>query len=996
MKKGPPRTFLPGLRLGHVVEEQDVEVRVGGQDAAYSLLERIGEMNRSRFLPVIERVFDEFDRPDEIVRIDRLDLDLGLLAESDLGKAEERLATALREALRKAMPPRTAGETEVPALFASVTAVRDLGKALVDAFLHYLLHGAWPYGSALDVATAPAELLARLIETEPGALASMLRRQGRSEAVLRRLVAQMPPELLERLLPVLEPADAAWILVYMGETRASHAEEPLVDETPDEFERLLWTIVLRDALNRAGLRSNRRAFVRNLIGRVAESGSASYGQLLAQIGRGLLAVPGAGLGADSLLSIIRELDSEKRRAASPRPMSFAELAGWLEGRFAPRSRVGRSGAGPAAPEKAGPRRSATKASGPERAALAEALRSRPTEASWLLRRLIREDGAKLLPRLEGLLSAEQLAHLLLPAAEARAVEARLKTARGAGAKARLLLAALRDGGPGPEADLAAGSGSSKAGRGARTEPIRGRDEAGAQADDRFLSPLERVERALSLGSERDPVEWQAELSRAVAAAAAADPVGLRRLMRRFALADPTEFVERAAGTLGTEAAFVQLLPASTGAVLASLVEAASCTPAETARLVHLAATMPVSSSPAGLIRSALALLAGNRGMNAETIFGSLLERARESGGAGGREFVRSLEQSAEPPIRPDDPEARRAATLDALRYMLIAPGPRIDGGAPGAAQLSSLSGLGAATLRDALGGRSLDRKSTAAALALLDEFALTRLVLLLAPGRGAARADLRHRLGRSPRGAVLAAVAAELLVTGAIERDKEIAVPPARPARPRGAAELRLVERALRAGGDALEAPDVRAALARMLAERPFELIRLLASPGAASDATGTVLGGSAARGLGFGAASPLLRDPLALALAFGALPTGERGLPRPLQCWSPEPGGRSAIAPEKAASALARAAASMLGRPGGQGLAARWLGEMLRSASLSEQASLRRLIAARWPGKTQDNDMLVALGLRPAGADVSPPAPTPKRELKGRADRAGGEQFHA
>ena len=995
MKKGPTRTILPGLKLGHVVEEQQVEVRVGGQDAAFALLERIGDLNRSRFLPVIERVFDEFDRPGQIVRIDRLDLDLGMMKESELGGAGERLTAVLRDALRKAMPPPGAELMEAPSPFASRAATRAVGDALADAFLHYLLRGVWPYGSALDTSTAPAELLERLIETEPAALAAMLRRHGRSEALLQRLVHQMRPELLEQLLAVLEPADSAWILVYMGETRASHLEEPLVDESPDEFERLLWTIVLRDALHRAGLRANRRAFVRSMIERIAESGSASFGELIALLGRGLVAVPGTGLGTDSLLSIIRELDSEERSAAPPGPMSFAELAGWLEGRLAPRSRVGRAGAGPAEPEKAGPRRSATKASGPERAALAEALRSRPTEASWLLRRLIREDGAKLLSRLEGLLSAEQLAHLLLPAAEARAVEARLKRARGAGTQARLLLAVLRDGGPGPEADSVAGSGSSKAGREARTEPSRGRDEAGTQADDRFLSPLERVERALSPGSERDPVEWQDALSRAVAAAAAADPVGLRRLMRRFALADPIAFVERAAGTLGTEAAFVQLLPASTGAVLASLVEAASCTPAETARLVHLAATMPVSSSPAGLIRSALALLAGNRGINAETIFGSLLERARESGGAAGRDLVRSLEQSAEPPIRPDDPEARRAATLDALRYMLIAPGTWLDDGAPGAAQLSGLSGLSAAALRDALGAQSLDLKAAAAALALLDETALTRLVLLLAPGRGAPRADLRHRLHRSRSGVALAAIAAELLVAGAIKPEKKSAVLSIRPRRPRGAAELRLVERALRAGGDALEAPDVRAALSRLLAERPFELIRLLASPGVASDATGTIVGsGAAVTGRGFGAASPLLRDPLALALAFGGLPASERGLATALAMLLAGPGGRSAIAPERAASALARAAASMLGRPSGQGLAARWLGEMLRAASLSEQASLRRLIAARWPGKAQNNDMLVALGLRPAGADVSPPAPTPKRELKGRADRAGANNF--
>ena len=604
MKEGPTRTILPGLKLGHVVEEQHVEVRVGGQDAAFALLERIGDLNRSRFLPVIERVFDEFDRPGQIVRIDRLDLDLGMMKELELGGAGERLTAVLRDALRKAMPPPGTEPMEAPSPFASRAATRAVGDALTDAFLHYLLRGVWPYGSALDASTAPAELLERLIETEPAALAAMLRRHGRSEALLQRLVRQMQPELLEQLLAVLEPADSAWILVYMGETRASHLEEPLVDESPDEFERLLWTIVLRDALHRAGLRANRRAFVRSMIERIAESGSASFGELIALLGRGLVAVPGTELGTDS-----RSRSSASwipRNAAPPR----------LDPCRSPSSRVGLKGAwlleaGSDALERGRPRRKKRGRADRRRKPPALSGRLGGSLAKPPCRSVMAAAATDPRGRRKIAVAARRPAQRRAtgPPAVARSRSASSRSpaerARGAGAQARLLLAVLRDGGPGPEADLVAGSGSSKAGREARTEPSRGRDEAGTQADDRFLSPLERVERALSPGSERDPVEWQDALSRAVAAAAAADPVGLRRLMRRFALADPIAFVERAAGTLGTEAAFVQLLPASTGAVLASLVEAASCTPAETARLVHLAATMPVSSSPAGLIGAPL-------------------------------------------------------------------------------------------------------------------------------------------------------------------------------------------------------------------------------------------------------------------------------------------------------------------------------------------------------------------------------------------------------
>ena len=47
-----------------------MEVEAATERDALNLLDRIGDMNRERFLPVIARVLDEFDRPGMVVRID--------------------------------------------------------------------------------------------------------------------------------------------------------------------------------------------------------------------------------------------------------------------------------------------------------------------------------------------------------------------------------------------------------------------------------------------------------------------------------------------------------------------------------------------------------------------------------------------------------------------------------------------------------------------------------------------------------------------------------------------------------------------------------------------------------------------------------------------------------------------------------------------------------------------------------------------------------------
>jgi hypothetical protein len=299
------------LRPGHVVQAQRIDVRIARQDRAFDVMGRIGELNRERLLPLIERVFEEFDRRGEVIRIERLDLDLGRFPQAEIaGGIERRLEAALREALRDAlrdaMPiPSMPGASRPVA--GEGTTVRSVGAALTDSFEHWLLRGTWPYGAGLGLGTGPAELMARLLVVEPEALVAMLRRRAGDETVPRRLVRQMPHALLERLLASLDPESAHWILGYMAETRAAHAAEPLVAQAPQEFARTLWFVVLRDALRRSGLRANRRAFVAKLVADIAAAAGLDPAGLLRALLAGLAAAPSAARGDASLLSILAEI-----------------------------------------------------------------------------------------------------------------------------------------------------------------------------------------------------------------------------------------------------------------------------------------------------------------------------------------------------------------------------------------------------------------------------------------------------------------------------------------------------------------------------------------------------------------------------------------------------------------------------------------------------------------------------------------------------------------
>jgi hypothetical protein len=401
------------LRLAHTVQEQRIDVRIADPQGGHSILDRLGELNRTRLLPLIERVFDEFDRPGEIIRIPRLDLDLGHFGEGDLGLVEARLEAALREALARETPARRSAADGAGNAAPDAPAAIDLGTALVQSLEHYLLHGSWAYGASLDPSIPPADLLALLIDSEGAALVDMLRRHEGSESLLHRLVRQMPGPLLERLLHRLDPDNAAYVVAYMGEAKASHDAEPLIEATPDEFAGLLWTIVLRDALHSAGLRANRRAFVENLVARLAEAGGMSFADLCGELQRGLEGLPAAGMGPGSLLSILREIAGER----VPARLGAIGSDGLASG--------GRSGgaeiadAGPverlALLLNPGSGGGETLAAADLRAAWDAAWRQDASGTRRLLRRLGRDQPARLVERLRPALSAADLLLALRPA-----------------------------------------------------------------------------------------------------------------------------------------------------------------------------------------------------------------------------------------------------------------------------------------------------------------------------------------------------------------------------------------------------------------------------------------------------------------------------------------------------------------------------------------------------------------------------------------------------
>ena len=247
-------------------------MEVATESQAVQLLDRVGDLNRTSLLPTIERVLDEFDRPGLVLGIGRIDLDIGTIPAERLELAAERLETALRDALMRALD----GRNGVPAQARRPNALEVLpaGEALLDLLTRYLLRGIWSYQVRGDEAGDPAALLSALIDSEPDTLVQLVRRNRSHPELVERLGKQLSFTDLERLLHLLESDNATSILGSVMDLRRIHRANPIVPVSDASFARLLWPLVLRHVLTEADAVFDARAFELRLRASVAELSNA--------------------------------------------------------------------------------------------------------------------------------------------------------------------------------------------------------------------------------------------------------------------------------------------------------------------------------------------------------------------------------------------------------------------------------------------------------------------------------------------------------------------------------------------------------------------------------------------------------------------------------------------------------------------------------------------------------------------------------------------------
>lgn len=182
----------------HIIKRQVLELEIADPANAQDVQARFSQLYRQQIMPLIEHYCDQLSTPDQIHRIDALEIDLGQL---DPDQPEHDFVRRVDAALHDALSRQIAAlERESAGMAASVR--QQSAYELVNLFLQT---GSLPWWADLRDRAVIATAYDALLSVQPDALRALLRSFAGDERPFLRLAKHIDDIVLLRTLHLLLP-----------------------------------------------------------------------------------------------------------------------------------------------------------------------------------------------------------------------------------------------------------------------------------------------------------------------------------------------------------------------------------------------------------------------------------------------------------------------------------------------------------------------------------------------------------------------------------------------------------------------------------------------------------------------------------------------------------------------------------------------------------------------------------------------------------------------
>lgn len=307
--------------MQHLVQKQVFNISAPSLLLAQQWESRAANMLRHVITPCIEQCFNRFVKGDEVILLNRLEVDLGMLS-ADISDQQirERVEAVVAAALQKIAPaahtrqtadltkPFGAGEQEKEKFHNRRFSRRE---AMQECFIHFLVYGRLPWWAEPDKMNKPEwndEWIAQLGAAQYEYIIATLRRWKHSQ---ERLVQQFSITFIEKLLERYNPE-----LIHETSIGWSWIEKISRASSP-ALRKAYWTYVVSRCISDNVTGTQLVAALKYWL----EDHSGLKKELAKEIRTGQPAQPGTGIPADAvmlktLLTEAMELRLHKQGSAS--------------------------------------------------------------------------------------------------------------------------------------------------------------------------------------------------------------------------------------------------------------------------------------------------------------------------------------------------------------------------------------------------------------------------------------------------------------------------------------------------------------------------------------------------------------------------------------------------------------------------------------------------------------------------------------------------------
>lgn len=229
----------------HIINKQIIDLKIPSEENAFDLQQEARDAYMENVLPFIGEILDEFAGPGEVLRIDRLELDFGMLRQGNMGvQMKERV----REAMLKQMPALkqkvSAGKESFSIFESFVDGKRSKAELMNESFSQrellevFFETGQLPWWSPdeIDAPDIDAILIALIEKERVSTVRWMQQLAIKSPSAIQRMMLQVEPSTQKQVLAAFPAKIIATIKAITKQLRQLQRSVdyfPLVSETAE-------------------------------------------------------------------------------------------------------------------------------------------------------------------------------------------------------------------------------------------------------------------------------------------------------------------------------------------------------------------------------------------------------------------------------------------------------------------------------------------------------------------------------------------------------------------------------------------------------------------------------------------------------------------------------------------------------------------------------------------------------------------------------------------